>query len=37
MTTGSIISMILIVGIVLGGFLYFLTLAIKNENKHNNG
>ena len=32
MTTYSIISMILIVGTVVGGFLYFLRIAIKKES-----
>ena len=31
MGTSSIISMIAIVGIVVGGFIYFLRLAIKKE------
>lgn len=31
MSTAAIISMILILGTVVGGFLYFLFLALKNE------
>ncbi|MEQ8243259.1 MetS family NSS transporter small subunit [Fulvivirga sp.] len=31
MSGGAIISMIFIVGVVVGGFLYFLRLAMKNE------
>lgn len=31
MSTAAIISMILIVGTVVGGFAYFLTLAMKKE------
>lgn len=31
MSISSIVSMILIVGIVVGGFIYFLRLAIKKE------
>lgn len=31
MTIGAIISMILIVGIVVGGFVIFLRLAMKKE------
>lgn len=31
MSSGAILSMILIVGFVLGGFLFFLRLAIKKE------
>ncbi len=33
MSTSAFISMILICGFVVGGFLYFLFLAIKKENK----
>lgn len=33
MNLDSIISMILILGIVIGGFVYFLYLAIKKENE----
>lgn len=31
MSAGAIISMIFIVGVVVGGFLYFLRMAMKNE------
>lgn len=31
MSTGGIISMIVILTIVVGGFIYFLTKAIKKE------
>lgn len=31
MSTSAIISMILIVGAVVGGFIYFLSLAMKHE------
>ena len=33
MSLASILSMILILGIVIGGFAYFLYLAIKKENE----
>jgi len=33
MNLDSVISMILILGIVIGGFAYFLYLAIKKENE----
>ncbi|MGB3464378.1 MAG: MetS family NSS transporter small subunit [Cyclobacteriaceae bacterium] len=33
MTTSTIISMILILGIVMGGFAYFLYLVIKKGQK----
>lgn len=33
MSITSIISMVLILGVVIGGFGYFLSLAIKNESK----
>ena len=33
MSLASILSMILILGIVIGGFTYFLYLAIKKENE----
>lgn len=36
MSAGAIISMILILSIVVGGFIYFLSKAIKKE-KHING
>lgn len=36
MSIGAIISMILIITTIVGGFLYFLVKAIKNE-KTNNG
>ncbi|ELR70256.1 hypothetical protein C900_03941 [Fulvivirga imtechensis AK7] len=32
MSTAAIISMILIVGTVVGGFIYFLGLAMKRES-----
>lgn len=35
MSTGAIISMIIILTVVVGGFLYFLTRAIKKERKIN--
>lgn len=31
MSTGAIISMILIVGIIVGGFVFFVRLAMKKE------
>ncbi len=31
MSWGAIISMVVIIGIVLGGFIFFLQLAMKNE------
>ncbi len=31
MSTGAIISMIVILTIIVGGFIYFLTRAIKKE------
>ena len=33
MSTSAIIGMFLILGIVVGGFIFFLTMAIKNERK----
>lgn len=33
MSTSAIIGMVLILGTVIGGFAYFLSLAIKNEAK----
>ena len=33
MSTAAIISMILIVGTVVGGFIYFLRMAMKNESR----
>lgn len=33
MSTSAIIGMIVILGIVIGGFVYFLSLAIRNESK----
>lgn len=33
MNVSSIISMLLINGIVIGGFIYFLRLAIQKESK----
>ncbi|MFY0652326.1 MAG: MetS family NSS transporter small subunit [Cyclobacteriaceae bacterium] len=33
MSTGAIISMVIILGIVIGGFLYFLSVAIKKEKQ----
>lgn len=35
MSAGAIISMTLIVGLVAGGFLYFLIIAIKKEKQKN--
>ncbi|MEP0984245.1 MetS family NSS transporter small subunit [Ekhidna sp.] len=35
MSTGAIISMIIILSIVVGGFVYFLTKAIKKERNIN--
>ncbi|WP_425391162.1 MetS family NSS transporter small subunit [Ekhidna sp.] len=35
MSTGAIVSMIIILTVVVGGFLYFLTRAIKKERKTN--
>ncbi len=35
MTTSTIISMTVILTIIVGGFLYFLTKAIKKEKKSN--
>lgn len=35
MTVSSIISMIGIVSIIVGGFVYFLVLAIKSEKSKN--
>ncbi len=32
MSTGAIISMIIILSVVVGGFMYFLVRAIKKEN-----
>ncbi len=31
MTTSAIISMIIILGLTFGGFIYFIILAIKNN------
>ncbi|MEO9966836.1 MAG: MetS family NSS transporter small subunit [Reichenbachiella sp.] len=33
MSTSAIIGMIVTLGIVLGGFVYFLSMAIRNESK----
>jgi len=33
MSTSAIVSMIIILGIVMGGFVWFLSLVIKNNNK----
>ena len=33
MSTAALISMVLILGIILGGFAGFLRIAIKKENK----
>ena len=33
MTVTTIISMILILGCILGGFIYFLSLAIKKDKE----
>ncbi|WP_420575215.1 MetS family NSS transporter small subunit [Ekhidna sp.] len=35
MSTGAIISMIVILTVVIGGFIYFLTRAIKKERNIN--
>ncbi|WP_020533698.1 MetS family NSS transporter small subunit [Flexithrix dorotheae] len=35
MSLSSIISMLIILGIVLGGFFYFLSIAIKKEKEKN--
>lgn len=35
MSTGAIISMMIILSIVVGGFIYFLTRAIKKERNSN--
>lgn len=35
MSTGAIISMVVILTIVVGGFIYFLTRAIKKEKSIN--
>ncbi|MEP1033324.1 MetS family NSS transporter small subunit [Ekhidna sp.] len=35
MSTGAVISMIVILTIVVGGFIYFLTKAIKKERNIN--
>ncbi len=35
MTIGSIISMVAIVSIVVGGFVYFMVLAMRNEKDKN--
>lgn len=35
MSTGAIVSMIVILSIVIGGFVYFLTRAIKKERNIN--
>jgi len=35
MGTSAILGMILICGVVIGGFSYFLTIAIRNEQKAN--
>lgn len=31
MTTLSIITMVFILGLIVGGFIYFLSLAMRNE------
>lgn len=36
MSTSAIIGMILTLGVVIGGFIYFLSLAIRNEAKKKN-
>lgn len=33
MSTSAIIGMIIILGVVIGGFVYFLSMAIRNESK----
>ncbi|WP_420318622.1 MetS family NSS transporter small subunit [Ekhidna sp.] len=35
MSTGAIVSMLIILTVVVGGFLYFLTRAIKKERDIN--
>ncbi|MBL6447083.1 MetS family NSS transporter small subunit [Fulvivirga sp. 29W222] len=37
MSTAAIISMILIVGTVMGGFIFFLRLAMKKESERKKG
>lgn len=36
MSSGAILSMVLIVGFVLGGFLFFLRMAMKKERTKKN-
>ncbi|MDW3192310.1 MAG: MetS family NSS transporter small subunit [Cytophagales bacterium] len=33
MSTSALISMVLILGIIMGGFVFFLRIAIKKENQ----
>ena len=33
MSAGSIISMVLIVGVIVGGFSYFLSIAMRKEKE----
>jgi len=35
MSLSAVISMVLICGVVVGGFIYFLILAIRNEKNTN--
>ncbi|SNT29354.1 hypothetical protein SAMN05421640_3243 [Ekhidna lutea] len=35
MSTGAIVSMVIILSVVVGGFIYFLTRAIKKERNIN--
>ena len=36
MSVSAILGMVIILGIVVGGFAFFLSLAIKTERKKNN-
>ena len=36
MTTSTIVSMIIILTIIVGGFVFFLSKALKKEKDHNN-
>jgi hypothetical protein len=36
MSTSAIFGMIVIIGIVIGGFIFFLNLAMKNEKRKKN-
>lgn len=33
MSTSALISMVLILGVIMGGFVFFLRIAIKKENQ----